>query len=129
MCFMREKERKIIFLAFLVDRLSKYFFNKANLSSVNKGISFGIFNNTSVFLLVIIFLFFIFFLNLLKIQHKLTVGLVTVGGLSNIIDRFIYGGVIDFLNLPLISEFNFADIFICFGILLIVVDLFKPRQL
>jgi len=126
---MREKERKIIFLAFLVDRLSKYFFNKANLSSVNKGISFGIFNNTSVFLLVIIFLFFIFFLNLLKIQHKLTVGLVTVGGLSNIIDRFIYGGVIDFLNLPLISEFNFADIFICFGILLIVVDLFKPRQL
>jgi len=129
LCFMREKERKIIFLAFLVDRLSKYFFNKANLSSVNKGISFGIFNNTSVFLLVIIFLFFIFFLNLLKIQHKLTVGLVTVGGLSNIIDRFIYGGVIDFLNLPLISEFNFADIFICFGILLIVVDLFKPRQL
>jgi len=113
----------------LVDRLSKYFFNKANLSSVNKGISFGIFNNTSVFLLVIIFLFFIFFLNLLKIQHKLTVGLVTVGGLSNIIDRFIYGGVIDFLNLPLIPEFNFADIFICFGILLIVVDLFKPRQL
>jgi signal peptidase II len=49
--------------------------------------------------------------------------LVLAGGASNLFDRVVHGGVIDFLNLGLGSVrtgiFNIADVAICTGLLLI----------
>ena len=45
------------------------------------------------------------------------------GGLSNIIDRIFRGGVLDFIKIPIIPNFNIADMSICIGWVLIVVFL------
>lgn len=46
--------------------------------------------------------------------------LVLVGGTSNLMDRFIYGGVVDFIQLSYgewsFPIFNFADVYICLGV-------------
>lgn len=41
-----------------------------------------------------------------------------VGGISNIIDRVVFGGVIDFINIAIFPSFNFADIYISIGVLM-----------
>ncbi len=44
-------------------------------------------------------------------------GLIIVGAFSNLIDRLIYGQVIDFIEAPWWSVFNLADGFIVIGLL------------
>lgn len=124
---MQEKEGKIIFIAFLSDRLSKYLAGKSNLFLMNKGAFFGFINNyNAVFLLSILVIIFLFFL---KRRYRLPTRLITIGGISNLFDRVVYKGVVDFIRLPFMPVFNFADVFICLGALLIVVDLLKSKQL
>lgn len=50
--------------------------------------------------------------------------LITAGGLSNLLDRLIYGGVIDYFRFGLWSTFNLADVSIVVGAILIAFD--KP---
>lgn len=49
---------------------------------------------------------------------------ILLGGLSNVLDRFAYGGVIDYVNIVGLATLNLADILILSGILLII---FKPN--
>jgi len=51
--------------------------------------------------------------------------LVLSGAISNLIDRLYYGCVIDFINLKVWSIFNLADIFICLGVFLLIINLKK----
>jgi signal peptidase II len=46
--------------------------------------------------------------------------LILAGGISNIIDRFYYGCVIDYIPFLNISSFNFADVLISVGALIIL---------
>lgn len=53
------------------------------------------------------------------------------GAVGNSIDRALYGEVIDFLRLHYRdvfhwATFNVADVYICLGLVLLVVDLFRP---
>ena len=53
--------------------------------------------------------------------------LLFTGGASNIIDRMVYGGVIDFIGIPY-SVVNIADItIICGAILLLIGELYYPK--
>ena len=47
-------------------------------------------------------------------------GLVFIGGISNLIDRLRFGGVIDFIDLRFYSVFNLSDCFIVGGVLLLI---------
>ncbi len=47
------------------------------------------------------------------------------GALSNLWDRFVYDGVIDFINLKIWPVFNIADGAITIGALIIVYSIFK----
>lgn len=51
--------------------------------------------------------------------------LVLSGAISNLIDRVYYGCVIDFIDLKVWPVFNLADIFICLGVLLLIIKLNK----
>jgi signal peptidase II len=52
--------------------------------------------------------------------------IILAGAFSNIIDRLTLGYVIDFINIPLFTTFNLADIYITLGIsYLILKELFK----
>ena len=99
----------------------------------NFGVSFGLFANViSPNILVIIGLLivsFIFYLMLTSSEKLEKWGLLIIisGALSNIIDRIYSGYVIDFIYFHYKDfywpAFNFADIYITIGILVIFINL------
>ncbi len=51
------------------------------------------------------------------------------GGMGNLIDRLLWGGVTDFLSFWSFPVFNFADVFITSGIVIFLwVEVFKKRK-
>ena len=101
----------------------------------NFGVSFGLFSGTiSPLYLIIIGLLVVSFIIYLLVnaQDKLEQwGLLIIicGALANIIDRFLNGYVIDFIYLHINQyywpAFNFADIYISIGIIMILLNIIK----
>jgi len=50
--------------------------------------------------------------------NRLALFLLLSGAISNLIDRIIYGGVIDYLDLPFLPRFNLADLAIILGVII-----------
>lgn len=137
----------IFTIVFIIDRLSKGWALKTlavkdmpifpgfTLSlSINHGISFNLLSTTSkqgtLCLISFISIIFAAFMIHAIIQHKHKIGLlpeflVLAGAASNLCDRIIYGGVIDFLLLYVADwhwpTFNIADCAIFSGIVLIFI--------
>jgi len=134
----------LAFIALLfLDRLTKYlaldgFFSKYSYKylsfdlAINRGVSWGMFHSSSNTVFIIVTLFVVLVMGLLLYhsynQHKqgsLLVGeiLVLSGAFSNLIDRLLYSGVIDFILLSYKSYmwplFNLADVFIVVGVFVI----------
>jgi len=99
----------------------------------NRGVVFGFFSSKSALyfwsiITVVVLALLLFFVYLgwryKKGQNIIFEVLVSAGALSNIFDRFIYVGVVDFIDCYIGSwhwpNFNVADIFIVIGILGIV---------
>ena len=104
----------------------------------NFGVSFGLFSGTisSLYLIIIglLVVFFIIYL-LVNAQDKLEqwgLFIIICGALANIIDRFINGFVIDFIYLHINQyywpAFNFADIYISIGIMMILLNIIKKLK-
>lgn len=101
--------------------------------SLNKGISFGMFNhpNSQQMVFVVISLCVIGYLILTIKPDKLSVtatSLIVGGAIGNVIDRVKLGAVVDFIHLHYrgyhFPIFNIADIGVCIGCsLLIIADL------
>lgn len=94
---------------------------------LNWGISFGLFPAPfwlfiNLGILLVLFLF---------LKESFIKALLIGGGMSNLVDRILRGGVVDFINLNSLifwknskislPIFNFADFFICLGFLLITI--------
>ena len=59
----------------------------------------------------------------------MAVAFICSGGLGNLIDRIIYGYVVDIFDFRIFPVFNIADIFICVGCGLMILDvLFFERK-
>jgi len=101
---------------------------------INSGIAFGLFRDFSFLFiwlnfLIIIYLLLYFNFRLKKRSLLLPMALILGGAISNLLDRFFYGGVLDYLNFRAFPTFNLADAYITFGIILIFKDaFFKKRQ-
>lgn len=67
------------------------------------------------------------FCNLSGIWNLYFVILIISGAVSNLLDRLIFGCVIDFIDLRFWPVFNLADIFICLGAIIIILKLFKNK--
>ncbi len=131
----------IIFLI-CFDQLSKYivFFYKFHCFGfhnrflsifpiMNKGIAFGYLYNKYNFYYFnfISFILICFFIFMYQKKKKLFLSpipevFIIAGGISNFFDRFMYGGVLDFINITIINSLsfpiaNFADFFIVGGLL------------
>ena len=143
--------RTILIFVFLIslDLLSKYLvFNYIDLYQFikitpffdithihNFGVSFGLFSGiiSSLYLILIGSLVVCFVIYLLvNAQDKLEqwgLFIIICGALANIIDRFINGYVIDFIYLHINQyywpAFNFADIYISIGIIMILLNVLK----
>jgi len=138
----------IIFLIFFLDRASKLYviyLNKKNLNSKlfsseflnidliwNEGIAFGLFsfnqNNfynalTFIIVIIIILILVMTFYNIGLKKYSLLI--IFSGALGNLFDRIFYKAVPDFIDLHINNFhwfiFNVSDIFITFGVMLMIV--------
>lgn len=107
----------------------------------NKGAAFGMLQGKRLlFLIITILSLFIFGYLLIKVDFKKrrvftsAIIFLIAGTLGNAIDRIAYGYVVDFIVFPFIDKMltimggsgfvcNMADIYLTFGIILILVDL------
>lgn len=51
-----------------------------------------------------------------------SLALIFAGAVSNLIDRFMFGGVLDYILLPLGGATNLADMLIFIGVILLLMD-------
>jgi lipoprotein signal peptidase len=143
--------RKIIIFLLLVllDLISKYFvFHYIDLYQFikityffdithihNFGVSFGLFSGIIsslvlilIGLIVVVFITYIY-VNSNDILERWGLFIIICGAIANIIDRTINGYVIDFLYFHINQfywpAFNFADIYISIGILMIITNMVK----
>ena len=62
---------------------------------------------------------------------NISISFITGGALGNILDRILYGGVIDFISLHAYGYywyiFNVADVFIVFGVILFLIKILMER--
>ena len=102
----------------------------------NTGISYGLFSGggdfqkwilISLSILIIIFLLS-FIRNESTILSKLGISFIIGGALGNVLDRFTYGAVVDFISLHARGFswyiFNIADMFIVLGVILFIISQF-----
>ena len=123
-----------------IDQLSKYLVTKNVTEKIgndyfaievteNTGMAFGFNsgNTKNIFLsLIVIFIIISFIKNqreLIGTKELMAISLALAGGISNIIDRVFRGGVLDFIKVLFIPNFNIADLCICTGWILIVIFL------
>src|SRR4030042_3680062 len=127
--FLMKYKYLIIFstLSFLLDRITKLgvIFSRREFSK-NPGIVFGIADNVPgilFFLIALGLVALIYFgknLDLGKKTNQIALGLIFGGGISNILDRLFYGYVIDFIDIFAVSTFNFADLLIISGSIILI---------
>ena len=56
-------------------------------------------------------------------------GLIIIGAISNLLDRILYKGVVDFINIEWFTVFNIADIYISLGVAWILIfELFINKK-
>ena len=100
----------------------------------NTGAAWGMFSNSTIILGLLSIVFSIILIKYIIESKKLSnisvisYSLLLSGIFGNMLDRFIRGFVIDFLNFYIFSYdypvFNIADIFIVVGIILIIIETF-----
>lgn len=139
-------------LVILVDFFSKYMVSK--LMTVNEtinlidnffrityvkntGAAFSIFSNNTILVIIIsvvVIGFLLFYIYRNKGNNKLenvSYAFILGGAISNLIDRLVYGYVIDFLDFEILSYnapiFNLADTFIVIGVILFLINTLRSR--
>ena len=102
----------------------------------NTGISYGLFSGGGDFqkwiLISLSILIIVFLLSLIRnestILSKLSISFIIGGALGNVLDRFTYGAVVDFISLHAKGFswyiFNIADMFIVLGVILFILSQF-----
>ena len=145
-----EKKIMIIFftslLIALLDQLTKFFI-KQNFQSnqsipiiknflhftyiTNTGSAFGLFKGFNIlfilFSIIVVFVLLYYFKKIKENERLLqfSVGLLLGGTIGNLIDRIVYGAVIDFIDFRIWPVFNIADSAVTISIILLIILLWK----
>jgi len=130
----------LVLLLFIIDRALKVYFYNTGADPVflykilslhkelNTGVAFGIHIPLLIIVPIIItILALLVYLATKAYQEKdyfmfFVLNLIIAGGFSNIIDRFKYGYVIDYIDLKYFTVFNIADAMITIGVGLLILD-------
>lgn len=97
---------------------------------LNTGTAFGLFKSGHYILITVSIAVIVF----LAVKHSayrspLLLGLVMGGAAGNLLDRFLYGAVVDFINVGFWPVFNIADSAITLAVVgLIVKDMLSKRR-
>lgn len=142
----------IIVVTFSLDRISKikiikeyeghtHFINDfINLDLIwNTGIGFGLLSTNSFiiynlisFVTALVIIVLLYFIVISKIIEKLLFSLIAGGAIGNLYDRILFNAVPDFIDIHYKGihwfTFNVADVFITFGIILLLFRDFKKND-
>lgn len=130
----------IVLIIIIVDQLSKFLITKYVPEKVgndyvaieivtNTGMAFGFGSgNTKNIILTFLVIFIIMsFLrkqkNEIDTKTAIAISLVLGGGISNLIDRFFRDGILDFIKIWIMPNFNIADLCIVIGWILLIIFL------
>jgi len=137
----------IFIVVFIIDQVVKYGF--ANLGwdvdghymslklAYNYGVAFSMFSFLEHYLkyiqlsIVLIAMIYLFMNKDIFKEYYVPIALLFAGGLSNILDRFTYGGVVDYFYWHHWFEFaifNFADVIIDLGVVIIIYKQIKQSR-
>ena len=99
---------------------------------LNQGMAFSLLSGKQLFLIaatsaaLLLVAYALFFRSRGKYLQQAALILVLGGGIGNLIDRVLNGQVVDYINLLFMrfAVFNFADICVCVGVALWVLEIF-----
>ncbi|MBI4650493.1 signal peptidase II [Candidatus Desantisbacteria bacterium] len=129
----------------LIDQITKYYIKNNMFSGEsipiipgifhityiqNSGGAFGMFQDKTAFFIIvsitaIILLIFFYFLGSNNLLVRTALAIILGGAIGNLIDRIMYQKVVDFFDLRIWPIFNVADIAICIGMGLLLLDMFN----
>lgn len=138
----------IIFFIFLfLDQVFKYYIVENNINLVvikdillitydkNYGVAFSLMENNNLITIITSFFLIIYIIRIIYIEFiqknkyteflNITFAIFFAGIFGNLLDRIIRGYVVDFINLPFFAVFNLADIFITYGVLVLLYRFIK----
>lgn len=125
----------ITLLLIVLDQLIKWWMVKFHPSLVlaNKGIIFGWIENPFIgySLLVVGLLVLIWLILKFRFSHfafRLSLGLISAGAISNLIDRIFRGYVVDYIHFFNLNVFNLADVLIIMGIFVYFLQIFLSNK-
>ena len=105
----------------------------------NRGISFGMFSNVEginfymiILTLIIILILFLWFFKTVSLPQRIALTFIISGATGNLIDRFKYGEVVDFIDFHVNNihwpAFNFADTYITIGAFIYLISIFDSKK-
>lgn len=103
----------------------------------NTGASFGFLSGNNLLLIIIGIIVLLMIITIQKdfiinIRNILAFSMIYAGILGNILNRIIYGYVIDMFDFKMFGYnypvFNFADVFIVLGIILLMIAIIKKED-
>ncbi len=102
----------------------------------NNGSAFSMFQGKQTFLIALtvilmigVIIYWIIYKKSISIPEHIALALILGGGIGNLIDRIMYGYVIDFIDIHFIPIFNVADIAITCGCILFAITvLFQKKK-
>lgn len=110
----------------ILDQVSKYLVKVLDIPFItNTGSLFGMFGDSTLLLIwlsIVIIGIFLYYYD--RMEDKLCLigsGLIVGGAVGNLIDRFAYRAVIDFIDVGWWPSFNIADSAISIGVILLIV--------
>ncbi len=110
---IRNKVQWLIWI-FLIDQgIKNFLVYSQGFTNFNTGIAWGWGGNINWIWLILILIILL----IKKFKFNYWVLSMILGGLSNLIDRFRWGGVVDYLDFFKVFEFNLADAMVFVGVI------------
>ncbi len=119
--------------ALVIDQASKLLATLYLEISFNQGISFGWLAELSSSSILILLIFsamtMAYILRQEWLRYQVAAGLFWAGAISNLLDRILLGGVVDWISLPLMEiKNNLADFYLSIALLLLFIQKIRNQH-